>query len=218
MTTLKAIETTYAGCRFRSRLEARWAVFLDSLGIVWEYEPQGYTVGPDATPYLPDFWLPEMKLWAEVKGQLDQPGLETLIWAAGAAGLALEPNGEKALGLWPWHQRMLVLGSIPSPGDLRLHTRLDVLADVLVAWQGVFFWPGSRGWSTVQVATPHPLNQYVAGEVMEPGDLTYFVDGCHSPFPLDPHPRVTEAYRAARSARFEHGESGDAATLAARSA
>lgn len=217
MKTLKAIETSYAGCRFRSRLEARWAVFFDSLGIIWEYEPQGYTVGPDATPYLPDFWFPEMKLWAEVKGQLDQLGLETLIWAAGAAGLALEPNGEKALGLWPWHKRMLVLGSIPSPGDLRLHTRLDVLADVLVVRQRVFFWPGSDGWLTVQVASSRPLNHFVAGEVMEPGDLTQFVDGVSCGFPLDPHPRVTEAYRAARSARFEHGESG-AATLAARSA
>lgn len=30
MTALAAIETTYAGCRFRSRLEARWAVALDN--------------------------------------------------------------------------------------------------------------------------------------------------------------------------------------------
>lgn len=36
-----ALTTRYAGCRFRSRLEARWAVFFDHLGIEWEYEPQG---------------------------------------------------------------------------------------------------------------------------------------------------------------------------------
>lgn len=54
--TIKAIETRYAGCRFRSRLEARWAVFFDALGISWEYEPQGYDLG-DAGPYLPDFFL-----------------------------------------------------------------------------------------------------------------------------------------------------------------
>ena len=32
----KAIETKYKGFRFRSRLEARWAVFFDALGIEWE--------------------------------------------------------------------------------------------------------------------------------------------------------------------------------------
>lgn len=77
---IKAIETRYAGCRFRSRLEARWAVFFDTLGIRWEYEPQGFDF-PDMSGifgndslftgrvmYLPDFWLPENEVWVEVKG------------------------------------------------------------------------------------------------------------------------------------------------------
>ena len=42
MTGIAAIQTRYAGCRFRSRIEARWAVFFDALGIRWEYEPQGF--------------------------------------------------------------------------------------------------------------------------------------------------------------------------------
>lgn len=54
---IKAIETRYAGYLFRSRLEARWAVFFDALGIKWEYEPEGYDLG-EAGWYLPDFWLP----------------------------------------------------------------------------------------------------------------------------------------------------------------
>jgi len=37
MTTIKPIETHYAGHRFRSRLEARWAVFLDAMEIPWQY-------------------------------------------------------------------------------------------------------------------------------------------------------------------------------------
>lgn len=53
---LKPIETKYKGYRFRSRLEARWAVFLDHLGIDWEYEHQGYEL--PSGYYLPDFWLP----------------------------------------------------------------------------------------------------------------------------------------------------------------
>ena len=35
-----ALPTKYAGIQFRSRLEARWAVFFDALKIKWEYEPE----------------------------------------------------------------------------------------------------------------------------------------------------------------------------------
>ncbi len=49
------IQTRYKGCYFRSRLEARWAVFFDHLGLDWEHEPQGYVL--DGIPYLPDFKL-----------------------------------------------------------------------------------------------------------------------------------------------------------------
>lgn len=52
--TIKAIETRYRGYRFRSRLEARWAVFFDALGIEWQYEPEGFELA-DGTRYLPDF-------------------------------------------------------------------------------------------------------------------------------------------------------------------
>lgn len=52
----KAIETHYKGYRFRSRLEARWAVFFDAIGVDWEYEVEGYSL-PDKTAYLPDFKL-----------------------------------------------------------------------------------------------------------------------------------------------------------------
>ena len=44
MSALKAIETEYKGYRFRSRLEARWAVFFDACGVKWEYEPEGYVL------------------------------------------------------------------------------------------------------------------------------------------------------------------------------
>jgi hypothetical protein len=65
---IKAIETTYKGYRFRSRLEARWAIYFDTCGIEWEYEKEGYDLG-DAGYYLPDFWLPQVEMWAEVKGR-----------------------------------------------------------------------------------------------------------------------------------------------------
>lgn len=62
---IKAIETQYKGYRFRSRLEARWAVFFDALGLQWEYEPEGFNL--DGIYYLPDFWISTVNMWAEVK-------------------------------------------------------------------------------------------------------------------------------------------------------
>lgn len=64
---IKAIGTFYRGCRFRSRIEARWAVFYDTLGIKWEYEKEGFDLG-EAGYYLPDFWIPHLECWIEIKG------------------------------------------------------------------------------------------------------------------------------------------------------
>lgn len=57
MSDIKPIETIYKDYRFRSRLEARWAVFFDAMGWKYEYEPEGYDLGHIGW-YLPDFWLP----------------------------------------------------------------------------------------------------------------------------------------------------------------
>jgi len=63
---IKAIDTKYKGYNFRSRLEARWAIFFDSLGIKWEYEKEGYNLG-NGIYYLPDFWLPQLDCFIEIK-------------------------------------------------------------------------------------------------------------------------------------------------------
>lgn len=62
---IRPIETTYAGVRFRSRLEARWAVFFETLGISWQYELEGFEL-PSGRRYLPDFFLPCIG-WMEIK-------------------------------------------------------------------------------------------------------------------------------------------------------
>lgn len=67
-TKIAAIETRYKGYRFRSRLEARWAVFFDALGLRWEYEPEGFVL-PSGRRYLPDFrvYLSRGPTWIEIK-------------------------------------------------------------------------------------------------------------------------------------------------------
>jgi hypothetical protein len=60
------LPTRWIGWWFRSRTEARWAVFFNDLGIEFEYEPEGFSLS-DGTWYLPDFWLPQIEMFAEVK-------------------------------------------------------------------------------------------------------------------------------------------------------
>lgn len=68
-----AIETEYRGYRFRSRLEARWAVFFDALGIVWEYEFEGFHLD-NGSQYLPDFWLPRFHYPIGIYVEVKPPG------------------------------------------------------------------------------------------------------------------------------------------------
>ncbi|MDY7015664.1 MAG: hypothetical protein SVX43_19135 [Cyanobacteriota bacterium] len=79
---IKAIPTQYNNIVFRSRLEARWAVFWDTLGIKYFYEYEGFKLSSGW--YVPDFWLPDFTssylddsdtvvnsqgIWIEVKGR-----------------------------------------------------------------------------------------------------------------------------------------------------
>jgi len=65
-TAANAIPTDYNGMRFRSRLEARWAVFYDSLPMDYIYEEEGFAL--KNVWYLPDFYLPAQDCYVEVKG------------------------------------------------------------------------------------------------------------------------------------------------------
>jgi len=55
MRFMKPIPTTYGGVQFRSRLEARWAVFFDRLQVHWTYEP--FEISNNNLSYVPDFEL-----------------------------------------------------------------------------------------------------------------------------------------------------------------
>lgn len=67
---IKPIETSYKGYRFRSRLEARWAILFDGLGFKWGYEIEGFKL-PSGAQYLPDFYLYDFGVWFEVKGSYE---------------------------------------------------------------------------------------------------------------------------------------------------
>jgi hypothetical protein len=53
-TRFAPLETWYAGIKYRSRTEARWAVFFESAGVAARYEAEGFQLD-DGAWYLPDF-------------------------------------------------------------------------------------------------------------------------------------------------------------------
>ena len=59
--TYSAIATDYRHFEFRSRLEAKWAVFFDLCGWQWSYEPM------DLDGWIPDFAIGEQPTLVEVK-------------------------------------------------------------------------------------------------------------------------------------------------------
>ena len=76
MERIKAIETNYNGHLFRSRLEARWAMLLDIIGVEYLYENEGYELEQlgrgmvdtgTTIQYLPDFYLPVAECFLEIK-------------------------------------------------------------------------------------------------------------------------------------------------------
>jgi hypothetical protein len=58
---LTPTDTVYGKYRFRSRTEARWAVFLEHLQLAYTYEQQGFHLD-NGLKYLPDFFLSKAKI------------------------------------------------------------------------------------------------------------------------------------------------------------
>lgn len=82
---MEPINTHYNGYWFRSRLEARWAVFLDEVRVKWGYEVQGFRLNfrnrnKKGRNYLPDFYLQDIEtpwskstaMWIEIKGVMKE--------------------------------------------------------------------------------------------------------------------------------------------------
>jgi hypothetical protein len=203
---IKPLETRYAGHRFRSRLEARWAVFFDHLSIEWQYEPECFKVAGKG--YLPDFWLPGLRTWAEVKGVLDAPTLQHLAQAADPRnGLPTSPAGE-AWGPSFRTGRILLLGQPPLlVGQGWLHTRIDFNHGQSTC-QPVTFASAGLPVALHPVGDSDPLFDHLGDCTLDTASSREAaLVGCASPL-LRPEDDVVRAYRAARMARFEHGESG----------
>jgi len=257
--TIKAIETRYKGYRFRSRLEARWAVALDHMRIKWQYEPEGYNLG-DLGCYLPDFLLPELNTYLEIKAGSPTEDEKNKFYALlqhkqafGAWGFdfnsspsilhqfpgdkELEP-GEEYCGNW-----FTDSGPNPWPSKLPRLTKTHILHDIPMDESNDMVCPicgenyvhvdnpvtliddyphaiGCRGpvhvfnalselcshkWQLVVAF--HKGNTTVALTIKEDGLITPFEHLTNATPWGGVTPLFLAATEAARSARFEHGES-----------
>lgn len=219
MGEIKAIETVYNGYRFRSRLEARWAVFFDAVGIKYQYEPEGFERfgfsedGSDSIKYLPDFYLQDSGIYCEVK-----PNRDKLMEDGWKLSWMVDFDGPMSNGL-------LILGQIPMVNDgdfpifIMFHNYKGLVAEpITITGEGVIL-------DTCLDLLGNKLeNNYCsAPEFCYPeGTANYYRgswdDLCvvRSDFPtvfnkhiwhLDWREIPINAYKLARQARFEHGES-----------
>ena len=198
-TSLKPIQTRDKGFHFRSRLEARWAVAFDALGLSWEYEPQGFDLG-DAGHYLPDFWLPSLEMWAEVKPgelSLDEMKKATSLADASDHRVLLLIGTPAPAAYWyiePWGPERNQKWKVENPGQdptfLRLLAHESSTLDAVFGKVGDFspFDPQHR-------------------QHFEQFD-SYSCQSHPFPFPVEVSGQDMTAIHAARSARFEHGHSG----------
>lgn len=194
MNQLKAIQTEYKGYRFRSRLEARWAVFFDACGVDWEYEPEGYDLG-SGLQYLPDFLLHGVQgrdggdLYVEVKGQMNNMDARKINRFASLGMRECHMCGKSATAI-------LVVGSIPDGNTMDEITQS--ISDT--AYSDHKGWPNYYNFETID-------GDYFAAHPGINWDGGFELFGDDSSYLCDMNPDATEkAYRKARQARFEFGE------------
>ena len=190
MNEIKPIQTYYDGHWFRSRLEARWAVVLKYLGVPYEYEPEGFDLG-DGMYYLPDFRVKchglrgyykadPFDLYIEVKGKMT---------AEDAAKIKRFTDWHSEYGLRQYP--LLIVDKIPDEG---CSTDWE-LSDSSIGFDLTpFNYETIDGdWFGAYPAATWDGKFYLFG-----ADSNYIND--------DDADRMELAYRAARCARFEHGE------------
>ena len=183
---MKSIDTYYNGHYFRSRLEARWAVFFDQCGVSWEYEAQGYNLG-DGVLYLPDFLLHAVvfnhagysrgnDLYVEVKGKMTQADAEKIKRFAEEKPILVVgdiPNGEELYSI------------CESIRDAGYHEQYGISEFNFELVDGDYF-------------------QAYPGVDLD-GDFNLFGDDSTYLCNADKKATII-AYRKARMARFEHGD------------
>lgn len=187
---IKPIETSYKGYKFRSRLEARWAIFFDELGIKWEYELEGFEL-PSGKRYLPDFWLSEMNIFVEIKASPEFISVKEFMKLVefGSLKKLMVIFGVPAESIFGEHNKMILF---QENYDFALETINDLL---------------EMG-ASEEIAVNEAM-----GNIEDYGDVRFSMCPIHKEWviikrkidPID-YSLTSDASQKARSARFEFGE------------
>lgn len=206
MSEIKPIETLYKGYRFRSRLEARWAVFFDEIGADWLYEPEGFEL-PDGTKYLPDFLIKNVQgrgaknIYVEIKGELTDKDLHKIEMFADPDRNGC-PDGAHPL---------IIFGQIPDCEWIKPSTYEYI--DFMHGGWCLEETPGYWSFDFNKDKDEHFYNLvYSEGDYYWTHPMAGRGGGLVLDYPDDPYDfvdveRTAKAFEKARQARFEHGES-----------
>lgn len=187
MPDIKAIETYYNGYRFRSRLEARWAVFFNAIHADWTYEPEGYSF--DGNYYLPDFLI-------RTRGKSNSRTPKNFF--VEVKGVPTKEDGAKC-DEFSKHYPLLIVGDIPRGGgdfknSLFGFFRIDDDGYKVGCIRDSFNYIDGDSYPCLLCASTN-------GDIGLYGPDWYY--DCDVPADED---KTLKAYDAARQARFEHGE------------
>ena len=211
MEEIKAITTYYNGYKFRSRLEARWAVFFDAAKIRYEYEPEGFKL-KNGLCYLPDFYLPDENMYVEVKpprrgawkdiakaGQFVGNGIDTLLI------LSNIPDRTDYIWYFPvlyWHSveqsvkiKWCPFLSVELAESAYLERCMPDISDYCDRFFPPFSYLPEEQSEKEADRILHPKR-----DIIEDSRATYTSD--------DEEKLMVSIWDKARQARFEHGEKG----------
>jgi hypothetical protein len=179
---VKPIETVFDGHRFRSRLEARWAVAFKALRLPYEYEIEGFELS-GGVRYLPDFYLPTLKVFVEIKprAEIGRDAWEKIV--------RFSANGE---------QNLLLIVGPPAKHEMRLFTPAsadpwEFYSDDSDTNLDCLLWVETEEFQQVEFGTI-PLCTETRLVYVHPQPF----DQCH----------LNEALLTGLQARFEHGARG----------
>lgn len=211
---IKAIETKYKGYRFRSRLEARWAVFFDVLRLKWDYEPEGFEF--DGFRYLPDFLLTtgDGNVWLDIKPRGDLSREDELKMLAFSGMVMRDPEMSRhfyVLRGSPWigEYELLVESyrqSEPFIVSGMTFTHCPLCLTIGIRSHYETFGIGGPGGNTSGLQC---MYCDIVDRDWKETERTWFHKGTVETLDRE---HITQslqlrmAYTAARSARFEHGE------------
>jgi hypothetical protein len=166
---------------------------MDHAGVEWQYEPEGFKL--DGLWYLPDFYLPRLKVWLEIKHDLKEwdPDYIPVVDKAfrlnrhtGLPALILEdvPEHQNKVQTWAWGYT----NECADPGEYYSFAWTSCLRCKRTGL-------GNFGEFFVKDAPDDHPDPFVEMALMPCGHHAYGT-----------LPRVLEALQRARAARFEHGE------------